>query len=232
MRLAEARRGRRHLRLGRKTGEIPRYTCEEPFTCTCPEVGECDRDSVGYTTQVGMNLVAVRSGDVELAEPFTTFGFPETKPVEGVPGAIQVFVGLASPPVYNPVNLTVVDRMALFVTDRHGNPISNVLMSVAYEGPPELGPPPPGGSLFRGATQTPGHVLREQRLRAVPRDDTRRSSGASARAKPSGVETRSSSLGAFAFPVARATAPGATTSSTTARPSIRRSGGSSTTRTA
>ena len=28
------------LRLGRKTGEIPRYTCEEPFTCTCPEVGE------------------------------------------------------------------------------------------------------------------------------------------------------------------------------------------------
>ena len=24
------------LQLGRHTGEIPRYLCEEPFTCTCP----------------------------------------------------------------------------------------------------------------------------------------------------------------------------------------------------
>ena len=86
-------------------------------------------------------------------------------------------MGLAAPPVYNPVNLTVADRMALSVTDRHGNPLSNVLMSVAFEGPPELGPPPPGGSLFRPATTTPGHVLREQRLRAVPGDDALRHLG-------------------------------------------------------
>ena len=34
------------LRLGRKTGEIPRYTCEEPFSCTCPSgEDDCDRDA-------------------------------------------------------------------------------------------------------------------------------------------------------------------------------------------
>ena len=188
------------LRLGRKTGEIPRYTCEEPFTCTCPEAGACDRDKVGHTTQVGMNLVAVRSGDVELAEPFTAFGFPERPPVEGVPGAIQVFVGLAAPPVNNPVNLTVVDRLALSVTDRHENPISNILMKVAYEGPPELGPPPPGGSLFRGITQTPGHVLRAQDYGRCL-ETTHSVIWGQCPGEAEGVETRSSSAGASVFPV-------------------------------
>jgi RHS repeat-associated protein len=189
------------LRLGRTTGEIPLYTCEEPFTCTCPP-GEdgCDRDTVGHTTQVGLNLVAARSGDVELPEPFTAVAFPEKKPVEGVPGAIQVFVGLAAPPVYNPVNLTVADRMALSVTDRHGNPLSNVLMRVAYEGPPELGPPPPGGSLFRGVTQTPGHVLRAQDygrcLETTPSVLWGQCPG-----EAESVETRSSSVGVSVFPV-------------------------------
>ncbi|HEX9185465.1 MAG TPA: hypothetical protein VGB87_00200, partial [Vicinamibacteria bacterium] len=148
------------LRLGRQTGEIPRYTCEEPFTCTCPSGEECDRDEVGHATQVGMNLVTARSGDALLAEPFTAFGFPERPPVEGEPGAVQVYWRLASPPTYNPVSLTVVDRMALEVTDRHGNPISNVWMRVGFEGPPELGPVAPGHSLFREATLTPGHVLK------------------------------------------------------------------------
>ena len=56
------------LRLGRKTGEIPRYTCEEPYTCTCPEVGECNREQVGNRTQVGLNLVA-RCGRARSSSP-------------------------------------------------------------------------------------------------------------------------------------------------------------------
>ena len=150
------------LRLGKRTGEIPFFTCEEPFTCTCPVGEACDRERVGYTTQIGMNLVTVRSGSAEVSEPFTSFGYPERPPAPGVPGAILVFVRLAKPPVYNLVNLTVVDRMALAVEDRHGNPISNVRMSVSFEGPPKLSTPVPGVSLMRPATTTPGHVLRER----------------------------------------------------------------------
>lgn len=145
------------LTLGIRTDAIPRFTCEEPFTCTCPSAGECDRDAVGYATQVGMNLVTARSGSVALAEPFTAFGYPERLPADG--GGFQVFMTLQSPPRYNPVNLTVVDRLALSVTDRHGNPLSNVLTRVSFDGPPVLGPAPPGGSLLREATTTPGHVL-------------------------------------------------------------------------
>jgi RHS repeat-associated protein len=191
------------LRLGQRTGEIPRYTCEAPFTCTCP-VGEedCSADAagVGYTTQVGLNLVTASSGAVVLAEPFTAIGFPERVPVEGTPGAIRVFMGLAVPPQYNPVNLTVPDRLALSVADRHGNPISNVAVDVAFEGPPELGPPPAGGSLFREATETPGHVLRlsdyERCVETNPSVIWGECPG-----EDLGVRTRSSSLGAFVYPV-------------------------------
>ena len=151
------------LQLGRLTSEIPYYTCEAPFTCTCPEGEEdCDHDEaeIGYATQVGMNLVTASSGAVVLAEPFTAFGFPERPPVEDKPGEFWVHLSLAAPPASNPVNLTVADRLALRVTDRFGNPISNKILKVAYEGPPELMPLPAGHSYLRTATSTPGHVLR------------------------------------------------------------------------
>jgi RHS repeat-associated protein len=188
------------LRLGRTTGEIPRYVCEEPYTCTCPEVGECNREEVGYTTRVGMNLVTARSGDVDLAEPFTTFGFPEKRPADGRPGVFWAYVGLAAPPVLNPVNLTVVDRMALFARDRHGNPLSNVLMSVSFEGVPVLGPPPKGWSLYRGVTETPGHVLRAEDYVRCSKEAPSVIWG-QCPGEALAVQMASSSLGAFAYPV-------------------------------
>jgi RHS repeat-associated protein len=148
------------LRLGRLTSEIPYYTCERASGCTCPQGEEdCDHDQVGYATQVGMNLVTASSGPAVLGEPFTAFGYPERAPSKEVPGAFLVYLGFGAPET-NPVNLTVVDRMEMSCSDRHGNPLSNVRLKATYEGPPELGPPPAGGSLFRGATSTPGHVLR------------------------------------------------------------------------
>ena len=105
-------------------------------------------------------------------------------------------------------------------------------MSVAFEGPPELGPPPPGGSLFRAATTTPGHVLRESDYARCQRDDALGHLGpvpgrGRGRDDHPIVEPRRVRLSRSS-----GTAPGATTSSTTARPSSPRSGGSSTTRTA
>jgi RHS repeat-associated protein len=192
------------LQLGRLTGEIPRYVCEEPFTCTCPDdEPDCTPDSagVGHATQVGLNLVTASSGGVVLAQPFTSVGFPEKAPVEGVPGAFWAYMGLAAPPVlYNPVNLTVPDRLALLVADRHGNPLSNVVVKVTYEGPPELGPAPPGGSLFRPATTTPGHVLRaHDYVRCI--ETTPSVIWGQCPGEELEVRTRSSSAGAIVFPV-------------------------------
>jgi RHS repeat-associated protein len=190
------------LRLGRLTGEMPHYTCEEPFTCTCPPGEEdCDRDQVGYATQVGLNLVTASSGGTVLAEPFTAIGYPERPPVEGSPGAIQVHVRFGPSIESNPVNLTVVDRLVMLVGDRHGNPISNIWMSAAYEGPPELGPAPPGGILFRNEpTNTPGHVLRARDYARCVETSPSVIWGQCPREAES-VSTRSSSIGAFVYPM-------------------------------
>ena len=191
------------LQLGRLTSEIPRYTCEAPFKCTCPEGEEdCDHDAaeIGYATQVGLNLVTAWSGAVVLAEPFTAIGFPDRPPVEGAPGEYWVHIGLAAPPTYNPVNLTVADRLAISVTDRFGNPVSNKVLRVAYEGPPEPGPLPPNASRLRETTATPGHVLRARDysrcLETAPSVIWGECAG-----EAESVETRSSSAGAFVFPV-------------------------------
>jgi RHS repeat-associated protein len=191
------------LQLGRLTSEIPYYTCESPFTCTCPPgQDDCDRDrnGIGYATQVGMNLVTVSSGAVVLAEPFSAFGFPERPPVEGKPGEVWVHVSLAASPASNPVNLTVADRLSLRVTDRFGNPISNKILKVAYEGPPELMPLPAGHSYLRTATSTPGRVLRAfdyaKCIESTPSVIWGECAG-----EADGVQARSSSAGAFFFPV-------------------------------
>ena len=188
------------LQLGEHTNEIPRYVCEEPYTCTCPATGDCDPDVVGHATQVGMNLVSVRSGAAIVHEPFTAFALPERPPVPGVEGAFRVVVGLATPPQRNPVNLGVPDRLSLKVTDRFDNPVSNVLIRVAYRPLPVLGTPPAGGSLLRGATTTPGHVVRphdyETCLSRAPSVIWGDCPG-----EAESVVTLSSSFGAFAYPV-------------------------------
>ncbi len=187
------------LRLGSRTDIVPRYTCEEPFTCTCPEGEVCDPDDYGYATQVGMNLVTARSGAVTLADPFTSFGFPEKLPAPDGEG-IQVLVSPASAFDYNPVNLTVVDQLGLRVTDRHGNPLSNIRTQVAFRGPPELGPVAPGSSLYREATTTPGHVLRSHDYQSCVATHPSVIWGQCANEAEVAV-TRSSSAGAFFYPI-------------------------------
>ena len=188
------------LQLGEHTNEVPRYVCEDPYTCTCPATGDCDPDAVGHATQVGMNLVSVRSGAAIVHEPFTAFALPERPPVPGVEGAFRVAVGLATPPQRNPVNLGVPDRLSLKVTDRFDNPVSNVPIRVAYRPLPVLGTPPAGGSLLRGATTTAGHVLRphdyETCLSRAPSVIWGDCPG-----EAESVVTLSSSFGAFAYPV-------------------------------
>ena len=189
------------LRLGAHTGEIPRYTCEEPFTCECPAGETCDYDQVGRLTQVGLNLVTARSGRVTLAEPFTALGYPEKTEVPGVPGQFLVNVAWLAPPQLNPVLLTVADRAALRVSDRHGNPISNVWMQARYRPLPQLAPPPPGGSLFRPANATPGHVLRAEDYLRCSAAHPSVVWGACGPGEGEGVATRSSTAGAFFYPI-------------------------------
>ncbi|MGD8895882.1 MAG: transglutaminase domain-containing protein, partial [Acidobacteriota bacterium] len=147
------------LRLGTRTDVVPRYVCEEPFTCTCPESEDCDPNDVGYATQVGMNLVTAGSGNVTLGDPFTAFGFPERLTESSEPEIILGFLAPQMPFHYNPVNLTIANWLYLGFNDRHGNPISNIQLQVSFRPDPVLGPVAPGSSHYREATTTPGHVL-------------------------------------------------------------------------
>jgi hypothetical protein len=73
-------------------------------------------------------------------------------------------------------------------------------MKVTFRAPPVLGPPPPGASLFREATATPGHVLRAfdyaKCIKTTPSVIWGQCAG-----EAESVETLSSSAGAFFYPV-------------------------------
>jgi len=146
------------LRLGRKTSLIPRFFCEDGLRCTCPEGEICEPASLDHFTQVGVNLVTARAGAVVLAEPFTAIGMPDDR-FDGQNRFVDVALGTA--PQFPPfANLTVPDRLNVAVTDQHGNPISNASIRIAFRPPPTLIPAPPGKSLLRGPTTTPGHILK------------------------------------------------------------------------
>ena len=180
LRHAQARRGGGDTAPREADRRVPRFTCEEPFTCTCPEGEECDPDDpVGYTTQVGMNLVTARSGGRSLADPFTAFGFPEKLPVEEGRASRSSWAW-RSAPQYNPVNLTVADRLALRVTDRHGNPLSNVRTQVAFRRPARARSGRPRVEPLPRGHDHAGARARERRLRRAASRPTPPSSGASA----------------------------------------------------
>ena len=138
------------LKLGRHTNLIPRYLIE---------------DGDENATQVGLNLVTVRSGAVSVSAPFTEIAFPDRQPVGDLITLYLTWKGqqhLGSLP-----NLTVAALMALGVDDQHGNPISNAAIRFAFSatssegtGPnPELASVPEGWSAERGPTTTPGKLL-------------------------------------------------------------------------
>ena len=92
-------------------------------------------------------------------------------------------------------------------------------MSVAFEGPPELGPAAPGREPLPAGHHDARPRAAGERLRAVRAETPRRSSGASAPGEAESVVDALVERSARSCSRWSATAPGATTSSTTARPS-------------
>ena len=105
---------------------------------------------------LGLNLVSVRSGAVELGEPFTDIA----KPDDQFDGELRHGLGSYRPPEYGYLpNLTVPDRLDVRVHDPYDNPLSNFSVLVRYVPDPQPAFLPPGFSRLREVTTTPGTIL-------------------------------------------------------------------------
>jgi len=186
------------LRLGRSTKLVPRYYCEDGLECECPEGQECDPEGLDSPTQVGLNLVTAWSGNAILGEPFLAFAEPDYR-FDGTYRWVEI--DLLAPPRHGWIlNLAVADRLALSVGDQHGNPISNADIVVKYRPDPIQAPPPPGWSLLRGPTTTPGRVLKpKDYLRCI--ETTPSVLYGECPGEAASVTVRSSTVGAFAYPL-------------------------------
>ena len=134
------------LVLGTKTDLIPRYI-----------------DLGGeFKEQVGLNLVAVRSGLATLPEPFIAIAYPDYR--ERPDGRILLDLQWKGQEdscfACGWPNLRVAALMALDLTDQHGNPISNAVVRFVYRPDPVPNDPPTGWVRMRPGTTTPGRVLK------------------------------------------------------------------------
>jgi RHS repeat-associated protein len=184
------------LVLGQKTDLIPRYVCEVGYVC---------EEGKDHVTQVGLNLVTARSGQAQLVEPFYAWSFPDYRrdPKTGEAFVRLVLRGGLEASSKNPLrhhNLTVASRLSLGVTDQFGNPLSNIPIRIAFRPPIEQAVPPPGTSLMRGPTTTPGGVLTPAAFEACLAETHEIIKGQCPGEEPE-VTIGSSSSGVYAYPV-------------------------------
>ncbi|HZM52338.1 MAG TPA: transglutaminase-like domain-containing protein, partial [Vicinamibacteria bacterium] len=134
------------LTLGKRTDLIPRFV----------DIGG------EFKEQVGLNLVAVRSGLATLPEPFTAVAYPDYRWQPD--GRILVDVKWKGQETScfacGWPNLRVSALMALDLTDPFGNPISDVEVHFVYRPDPVPNDPPAGWVRMRPATTTPGRILK------------------------------------------------------------------------
>jgi RHS repeat-associated protein len=178
------------LRLGTNTSLIPRFTClTERWDCT-----QEDR----YLTQVGLNLVTARAGNVVLAEPFTGVGLPDDK-YDGE--FIYAFLEATSTESESPwYNLSVADRPMVTARDGYKNPISNFAIRFAFRPPPVPDTPRAGTSRLSEPNDSPGKLLKpkdyEQCLTLTPSPAYGQCAG-----ETEELFQRTSAIGAFAYVV-------------------------------
>ncbi len=135
------------LRLGAHTSEMPRYLCEEGYSCD-DETGKN-----GYTTQVGLNLVSVSTSTATLDAPLSAFGYPDDQRASG---SRKAYYRVKTPPAsgWLLANMRVAGAFELVAVDAYDNPLSNFPITMSYEPPPTLNTPPAGGSLCRSGIST------------------------------------------------------------------------------
>jgi RHS repeat-associated protein len=129
------------LQLGKKTDLIPRYLLFEGDE---------------YSTQAGLNMVAVFSGAVSGGAPFLAWGLPDDQ-FDGTNR--HATLANVSQEWTSSANLTVGGIFRLSVSDPHGNPLSNIPIRFGYKAPPAQRDAPQGWSWLRPPNLTPGHVL-------------------------------------------------------------------------
>jgi RHS repeat-associated protein len=178
------------LRLGTNTGLIPRFTClTERWDCT--QEGR-------YLTQVGLNLVTARAGNMVLAEPFTGVGLPDDKyDGEFMYALLEATSTESESPWYN---LSVADRPMVTARDGYKNPISNFTIRFAFRPPPVPDTPPAGTSRLSEPNDSPGRLLKpkdyEQCLTLTPSPAYGQCAG-----ETEELFQRTSAIGAFAYVV-------------------------------
>jgi transglutaminase-like putative cysteine protease len=143
------------IKLGKKTGDQPRYICEDGRSCSGSGADEY--------TQVGMNVVNVAAGAASLSEPFRLLALPDTRCGSG---NCTPTVRLTTATLQGATNMSVAGLMGVSVKDQFENPVSNFAVRFAYKSV-ELGVPPAGWSRFRNeTTSTAGTVLKSKDMTA------------------------------------------------------------------
>jgi RHS repeat-associated protein len=137
--LAEAR-----LILGRSTSLIPRFLLLEGDE---------------HATQVGLNVVAARSGAASVPGGFSAWGFPDDR-WDGQQRYANLKNLSRDRETGAATTLAVAALMAIGVEDPFGNPLSNIPVRVAYRPLPYFYDIPASWSRLRGLTTTPGKILK------------------------------------------------------------------------
>ncbi len=144
------------IKLGKKTGDQPRYICEDGRSCSGSGNDEY--------TQVGMNVVNAAAGAATLADPFRLLALPDARC--GGSGNCTPTVRLTTATLQGATNMSVAGLMGVSVKDQFENPVSNFAVRFAYKSV-ELGDPPAGWSRFRNeTTSTAGTVLKSKDMNA------------------------------------------------------------------
>lgn len=140
------------IKLGKKTGDQPRYICEDGRSCSGSGSDEY--------TQVGMNVINAGAGAARLADPFRLLALPDARC--GGSGSCTPTVKLTTATLQGATNMSVAGLMGVSVKDQFENPVSNFGVRFAYKSV-ELGAPPAGWSRFRNeTTSTSGKVLKSK----------------------------------------------------------------------
>jgi transglutaminase-like putative cysteine protease len=177
------------LKLGKHTGDLPRFLCEANRTCVP------GRDEY---TQVGLNVVTAQSSGATISEPFAMLGLPDTQC--GGSGTCTPTVRLTTAPVQGAPNMSVAGLMAVDVKDQFQNPVSNFQVRFAYRPSPERAVPDPPWIPFRVATTSPGAVLKAADLNECLRSHANPGQGECSNESPQAI-VPSSPFGAIAYAV-------------------------------